>query len=148
MRISEAALALFARPGADGDREFLTQWNEKWQAYSLIGGAREPGESFRECCIREVVEELELVPGQDFRIATTPVGERMEYIAFSAAAKTDTQYRIELYRAWLTPQADLRVASHPENRWIRESRIMTGCTEDGRPIADQVRRSICQMTEN
>ena len=41
MRISEAALALITRINAHGETEYLTQWNEKWQAYSLIGGHRE-----------------------------------------------------------------------------------------------------------
>ena len=54
MRFSEAALALITRVNAQGETEYLTQWNEKWQAYSLIGGHHEEGESFRECCIREI----------------------------------------------------------------------------------------------
>ena len=37
MRISEAALALITRVNMRGEMEYLTQWNEKWQAYSLIG---------------------------------------------------------------------------------------------------------------
>ena len=50
MRVSEAALALITRVTPQGEAEYLTQWNEKWQAYSLIGGHREPDESFRDCC--------------------------------------------------------------------------------------------------
>ncbi len=72
MRTSQAALALFSRVNSHGENEYLTQWNKAWQAYSLIGGHVEVGETFRACCVREVVEELECDAAQ-FLVATKPI---------------------------------------------------------------------------
>src|SRR5438128_10124068 len=72
MRLSEAGLALVRRVGPDGAPEYLVQWNDNWQRFSLPGGHVEPGESFRACCAREVAEELGLSAGTDFRVAPEP----------------------------------------------------------------------------
>ena len=45
--------------------------NAKWQALSLIGGQKHDDEKFRECCIREVCEELALSLDQ-FQVADEP----------------------------------------------------------------------------
>jgi len=57
MRTSTAAIAAIQQHDA-----WLVQWNENWNAYSLIGGHLETGESFRECCEREIMEALAQLP--------------------------------------------------------------------------------------
>jgi hypothetical protein len=36
LRISEAGLALIVRKGLQREHCYLTQWNDKWQAYSFV----------------------------------------------------------------------------------------------------------------
>lgn len=143
MRVSEAALALFTRSAADGTTAYLTQWNVRWRAFSLIGGHRRHGETFRDCCVREVTEELRLMPEIDFQIADRPVRERMEYRAFSKSAGVETRYVFELYSGWLRDQAAVaRVLQSPENCWVSEAEIRAGRTLSGKPIDAQVTRSL------
>ena len=97
MRVSEAALALITRVNAQSETEYLTQWNETWHAYSLIGGHVEAGESFRECCVQEVEEELELRSEIDFRLASEAMGPINEYDEVSKAAGVLTNYRIQVF---------------------------------------------------
>lgn len=140
MRVSEAGLALIRRTGPGGTPEYLTQWNDKWQRFSLIGGHREPGESFRACCAREVTEELELTAGTDFRVAPEPVVPVCEYRALSGSAGVETQYRVALFEVeLLTPEAIAKVDADPGNRWVREPEVRRHFTfTDRRAVAAQV----------
>jgi 8-oxo-dGTP pyrophosphatase MutT (NUDIX family) len=138
MRISEAGLALFHRQGPAGT-EYLTQWSDAWQSYSLIGGHVEPGESFRACCVREIAEELELTPDVDFRVAADPLRPLCEYTAMSKAAGVETRYRVELYAAeLLTRAAEAKVNANAANRWLTEAEIRRHVCADGKEISIQV----------
>lgn len=141
MRISEAALALITRVNAQDEAEYLTQWNEKWQAYSLIGGHREEGESFRECCLREVEEELGLKRIADFTVAAKSVGSTVDFTMDSMSAGEETRYGIELFRAEIA-SANVydAVNAAPLNRWLSASEIENRMTEDGRTVSEQVFR--------
>jgi len=139
MRISEAGLALIERTRADGSAEYLSQWNDNWGMYSLVGGHVEVGETFRECCIREVTEELGLTLEADFSVAPGPIAPLREYVALSGSAKVETRYRVELYRVELAAHAASQVASDAENRWLTLPEVVAGVTDDGRPISAQVR---------
>lgn len=57
MRLSEAAVALIRREH-DGPTLWLAQWNQNWRTYTFVGGHRWPEETFRECLVRELGEEL------------------------------------------------------------------------------------------
>ncbi len=141
MRVSEAALALITRVNAQGETEYLTQWNEKWQACSLIGGHREQSESFWECCNREMEEELRLKREVDFRVASVGLSSRLEYVATSQAAGVATLYRIELFSAAiLTIAAIAIIDGNADNCWVTTSEIGCGTTASGRPVAEQVGR--------
>ena len=140
MRVSEAGLALIRRVGADGSAEYLTQWSARWARFSLVGGHVEPGESFRECCVREVAEELELVAGVGFRVAPEAVGPVCEYRAVSGSAGVETLYRVQLFATeLLTLEAHAKVNADPANRWLTEPEIRRHLTSaDRRPVAAQV----------
>lgn len=140
MRVSEAGLALIRRTGADGAPEYLAQWNDNWRRFALVGGHREPGESFRACCAREVGEELGLAAGLDFRAAPEPVAPLVEYRALSGSAGVETLYRAELYAVeLLTREAVARVDADPANRWLTEPEIRRHVTSaDGKSIAAQI----------
>lgn len=138
MRVSRAGLACITRMGASGP-EYLTQWSEKWQMFSLVGGHVEDGETFRECCVREIEEELELKPGLGFRVAEQPVRPRLEYVAMSGGAKVETQYVVELYEVELLGSVALdAVQANPANRWLTRDEIEARLTYDGQPISAQV----------
>ncbi len=139
MRVSVAGLACIRRAGADGP-EFLTQWSERWGMFSLVGGHVEEGETFRACCVREVVEELELAAGVGFAVAERAIRPEVEYAAMSGGAKVETRYRVELFAVeLLTPAAVAVVNANPANRWLTPAEIAAGVTTDGRPISAQVK---------
>lgn len=141
MRISEAALALITRVNTQDETEYLTQWNEKWQAYSLIGGHREEGESFRECCIREIEEELELKRDVNFGVPETPVAPTVEFMMYSKTAGEETRYRMQLFRVEIGSARDRElIDANPVNRWLSESEIGNRLSSEGRPVSEQVVR--------
>lgn len=147
MRVSEAALALITRVNAQGETEYLTQWNEKWQAYSLIGGHREAGESFRECCIREVEEELGLKRDVDFTVADDPVTPTCEYTAYSHSALEKTRYRVSVFPAQVAPGVMHMIDATHGNRWLNASEIIDRQTSTGRTVSDQIAFTL-QLTGN
>lgn len=146
MRTSEGALALITRVNSTSQTEYLTQWNDAWNAYSLIGGHVEDGETFRQACTREIEEELELQRETEFCVSDDPIGPRYEYVAISKAAGVETQYRIELYSTeLLTPLAIAKVDRNPNNCWLSKSEITNKTTFAGRAIADQVGRVVSHL---
>jgi 8-oxo-dGTP pyrophosphatase MutT (NUDIX family) len=78
--------------------------NEHWQRYSFVGGHKRPDESFRDCMIREIAEELLLGEGRDFLVADRPLA-RLEYTAWSQSAGQETRYTIELFQVQLQGDA-------------------------------------------
>ena len=139
MRTSEAALALITRINPQMETAYLTQWNEKWQAYSLIGGHREEGESFRDCCIREIAEELALVSENDFHVANEPLNGFCQYTAFSQSAKVMTKYRVQLFNTKLLHQEVYRkISSDPVNCWLTSAEITRMSTPTGDIVSSPV----------
>lgn len=139
MRVSVAGLACIRRDGATGP-EYLAQWSQKWGMFSLVGGHVEDGETFRECCIREVAEELNLEPGVGYAVADQPFREGVEYVAMSGGARVETLYKVALYPVeLLTPEAEAKVSAMPQNRWLTPAEIAAERTADGKPISAQVK---------
>ena len=138
MRVSEAALALITRVNPLGKTEYLTQWNEKWQAYSLIGGHREDGESFRDCCIREIEEELGLKRDVDFTLADRPERPTYEYTAFSKSAQEVTCYQVELFSARIARSAMTAIEAIHDIRWLTVGEIQHRQTSTGRTVSEQI----------
>lgn len=133
MRRSIASLALLARRRAD-ETEYLAQWNADWSAFHFIGGHKLDDESFRECLVREIGEELGLSP-EGFSIGADPTAH-LEFVAISRRAGAETDYTIELFEVELhaAPVSD-EIERRPENAWLSQSEIAAGATRDGRAIS-------------
>ncbi len=130
MRQSVAAIALIR----DQDL-WLAQWNDGWQAYNFVGGHKHDDESFRECVIREIDEELQLTE-PNVQVADQPLA-RVDYIAWSQRANEDTRYIMEVFAVQLGgPHARQIVDNEPNNRWLSESEIKTQRCVDGRPVSE------------
>ena len=131
MRQSIAAFAVITRED-QGRTLYLSQWNLHWRALSLVGGHKLPEESFRECVIREIGEELGLVLGDDYEISEQPP-LRLEFEAFSDSAWELTAYVLEVFQVALTADsAFARIAANPDNRWVSEAEILGGRAPTGR----------------
>ena len=121
MRKSFAALALITRHLPEGIR-WLAHWNQHWRAYHFVGGHKHDDETFRECLIREVHEELGLVNESDFAVAASPTS-RQQYTAWSERAHQDTEYTIELFEVSFEERIHTeQVLETGENRWLSTSR--------------------------
>jgi 8-oxo-dGTP pyrophosphatase MutT (NUDIX family) len=144
MRQSEGSLAYIER--RRGDRiEVLTQWNEGWQAYSLVGGHRRPSESSRGCLAREVAEELGLGEGGQFSAGESPLA-RLDYVARSESVGVETGYTLEVYRVELSsPDVESHVSASPENRWVAADEVGAGRTSDGGRISPTVARVLARL---
>jgi 8-oxo-dGTP pyrophosphatase MutT (NUDIX family) len=139
MRVSEAALALFKRLGVDSTQEYLTQWNDAWQMFALVGGHVEPGESFHQCCVREVEEELYLIADVDFEVGPRPLVPKCVYTAMSGSKGVETRYCVELFPAeFLHVDAEAKVNSDLANRWLTEAEVRRLVTVDNKPVSAQV----------
>lgn len=134
MRASIGAFALFRRAAAGGRLEYLAQWNEGWHAFHFVGGHKRDEESFRDCCVREVSEELGLVEGCGFHVAPER-RSHLRYIHWSERAQNATAYTIELFDAELLSPAAVCVDSDANNRWLTGSDIHAGCCRDGRAVS-------------
>src|SRR5262249_12766629 len=139
MRTSVAAFALFRRAAPDGRVEYLAQWNAGWNAFHFVGGHKHDDESFRDCCVREVREELGLVEGQGFRVAAER-RSRLRYVHWSESAQAETDYTIELFNAELFGDAAHQVEADPDNRWLTEAEIRAGRCRDGRAVSPTMLR--------
>jgi ADP-ribose pyrophosphatase YjhB (NUDIX family) len=136
LRRSRAALAVVCRPGADGRPLWLAQWNSHWGRFHLVGGHKHAGETFRQCLLRELADELSLQEGTDFAADDKPLA-RQEYTAWSERYQGETKYEMELYRVRLLgPDAVARIHTDPLNRWLSAEEIRAGRTTDGQPVSE------------
>jgi 8-oxo-dGTP pyrophosphatase MutT (NUDIX family) len=138
MRQSEAAVAVI-RLVRDGQTHLLAQWNAKWGAFNFIAGHRRPDETFRECLVREIAEELHLGEGPDYRVsADLPI--HLEFVDFSERTQTQTRYIMELFNVELCLGACTQVESNSANRWLSAAEIEAGQTRDGRTVSATMKR--------
>jgi 8-oxo-dGTP pyrophosphatase MutT (NUDIX family) len=134
MRSSVAAIALIRRE-TGGQALWLARWNSNWNAFSFVGGHKEEDETFRECLIREVTEELGLEPDADFVVAEK-AHSHLEYIGWSDGARAQTAYTMELYPLELTGDfSHEKIDSDPENRWLEPAEIQAYRTKDGKAVS-------------
>lgn len=144
MRESIAAMALIQRQ-TNGQTTILTQWNDRWECFHLVGGHKHPDESFRECAIREMEEELVLKHPADFRVDLEPVG-CAKFMAWSNAAQQTTRYIMEVFRAeFACDAARIQVDRDPRNRWLTLEEITAGRCGDGRPVSATLPQILTQI---
>ncbi|HUG92277.1 MAG TPA: NUDIX domain-containing protein, partial [Planctomycetaceae bacterium] len=115
MRQSAAALALICRE-EHGRGLWLARWNARWEAYAFVGGHKRPEETFRQCLVRELGEELGLRDGEFTVRGAAPV--RLEYSAWSKSAGEATAYVIELFDVEVGDTSQPRIAADRRNRWL------------------------------
>jgi ADP-ribose pyrophosphatase YjhB (NUDIX family) len=144
MRTSPGAFALIRRRGPGGSDEWLTNWNDGWNALNLVGGHKRDRESFRDCCGREVAEELGVVAGVDFRVA--PESEcRLDYIADSRRTGEKTAYTHEAFVVdLLTDAARDRIAADSTCCWLSEREVRALRAADGRAVSVTVEHILIQ----
>jgi 8-oxo-dGTP pyrophosphatase MutT (NUDIX family) len=138
LRHSEGGVAVIRRAGRSGRPEWLAQWNEGWGAFFLIGGHREPDESFGDCVVREVHEELELDPGAF--TAGDPLA-RLHFVAPSCRAVELTEYDQHLYPVSLSAAARQQIDAEERRlglRWLSAAEVRRQEAEDGRRVSETV----------
>jgi 8-oxo-dGTP pyrophosphatase MutT (NUDIX family) len=139
MRTSRASLAYICRRW-NNQTQVLTQWSQSWRAFSLIGGHKLPRESYRDCLVREIAEELGLDAQRDYYAAARHVA-CLEFIAWSQSARLMTAYKLVIYSiGLLRSNVYTHVANDPNNRWLFRDEILEGATKDGCQISPTVNR--------
>jgi len=138
-RESIAAVALIGHK-QDGQTVWLARWNQKWNAYHLVAGHKLADESFRECMLRELGEELGLRENADFSLGQSPRAH-VEFVAWSDSHQVQTTYIMELFDVRLTEEAVRGMIDRdPDNRWLSEAEIRAGrCNDDSRVSDTMVR---------
>jgi 8-oxo-dGTP pyrophosphatase MutT (NUDIX family) len=144
LRQSVAAFAVIRREERGGT-QWLTQWNAHWQCFNLIGGHKRPDETFRECVIRELSEELRLCEGEDFTVAES-LTAHLEYQAWSESAQRTTAYIVELFQVQLNgPRALDQIDANSSNRWLSLAEIHHGHAADDRRVSPTMKRLLEQV---
>lgn len=142
LRVSVAALALVTRQ-LQGRTYWLVRWNEKWSAFALVGGHKHDDESFRDCLIREIREELG-VDSELLDVADAPASH-LEFTALSDSAQQPTRYTLELFDVRFRDERVLaRLDADPAIRWVTESEIRVGRCDDGRAVSRTIKRLLEQ----
>jgi hypothetical protein len=132
LRRSEGAIALIERT-IGGKREWLAQWNENWRAFFFVGGHRQEQETFRECVIREIEEELGL-SSLECPVANHAV-HHLNYRALSRSGNELTAYTMELFEANPNPGGLEKINRNPSNKWLDEAEIRGLEAYDGRTVS-------------
>jgi hypothetical protein len=141
---SEAAVALI-RLGHGRETRWLARWNHRWSAFNLISAKKWSDESFRECLLREIDEELGLREGVDYDWPAESAAH-VEFTAFSHAAGIETRYKMELFEVELRVESALpAIDVAPTNRWLREAEVRAERTSDDRPVSATMKRLLEQI---
>jgi len=144
-RQSVAAMALVRRQ-EQGRTLYLAQWNLNWRALNLVGGHKRPDESFRECLVREIGEELGLALGDDYLVPDDPP-LRLEFDAFSDGAWEPTFYQLEIFPVVLHGDSVLeKIAANPDNRWVTEDEILAGRCNDSTRVSPTMTRILMTVS--
>ncbi|MBX7169259.1 MAG: TIR domain-containing protein, partial [Pirellulales bacterium] len=134
MSKSIASIALIRRE-AEGQTLWLAQWNEGWQSYHFVGGHKHEDETFRDCIVREIDEELGLREAADVVVASAPLAH-LEYTDVSGRTGEHTDYVIELFDVALVGnEARGKIEANGANRWLSEPEIMAQRCDDGRLVS-------------
>ena len=138
LRQSAGSMAIVGR-AAGGRAEWLARWNKKWESYAFVGGHLHDGETFRECLVRELAEELEL-DEHDFTVGDAPLA-RLEFVDWSESAQQDTAYTHELFAVAFANDAVIeRLRRDTRLRWLTDEEIRNQHGADGSPVSPTLSR--------
>lgn len=143
MRQSIAAAAL-VRIEQNGQPLWLARWSRSWQRFHLVGGHKRPEESFRECLVREIAEELGMAEQADYEMAAQP-SAHLEFTAWSEGAKEETAYTTELFEVDLRGPARTKLDAEPAVRWLSEAEIQAGCCADGKGVSQTMQLILAKI---
>ncbi len=93
---------------------WLARWNDNWKALFFVGGHREGDETYRECAIREIGEELGLTPSEC--PVSASCASHLEYRAISHSAGELTEYVIELFCSHPNQEGLRKIDGDPRNK--------------------------------
>jgi 8-oxo-dGTP pyrophosphatase MutT (NUDIX family) len=146
-RMSLGSFALIARRGDDGELRWLARWNTHWNQYNFVGGHVHKDETFLQCLVRELVEELALNEGEDYVVLTPRPLRRFEYTDWSASARQQTRYILELFAVRLAPSVHYeRMATRKPLCWLSRAEIEAGhCDGSGDLISDTMKRILTEV---
>ena len=144
MHKSIASIALIRRE-AESQTLWLARWDEGSKSYGFVGGHKQDHESFRECLIREIGEDLGLHEGRDVLVASAPL-EHLEYTEVSRSTGEQTEYIIELFDVALTGSGTRStIDANPAYCWLSEPEIMAEACNDDRPISSIAKRFLNKL---
>lgn len=144
MRRSVASMALI-RCETETQTLWLAQWNEASNSFSFVGGQKHDHESFRECLVREIADQLGFHEGKDVLVASAPL-EHLEYTEVSRSTGEQTEYIIELFDVVLTGSSTRStIDANPVNRWLSEPEIMAEACNEDRPIDPNLKRFLTKL---
>lgn len=144
LRKSVASIALICRKW-NGSFRWLARWNRNWGCYNFVGGHKHEDETFRECVIREIGEEIGLDEDRDFRVDAEPVSH-LNFVAWSENARSETFYSIDLFAVELFGEkARKTLASSANLRWLNREEIVAQECADGKPVSPTMTRLLNEL---
>ena len=113
----------------------MVRWNEKWGCYNFVSGHKLTVESFRECLVREIHEELGLIETRDYTIRPEPP-VRTVFVAWSESARVETKYTMALFAVNLADNVLQRISSAQEIRWLSLEELRGRKCRDDKPVSE------------
>lgn len=118
----------------------MSRWNVYWRCFNLISGHKLATETFHQCMVRELAEELGLESFMDYLVRNVPLAH-LEYTDLSKSAQVETAYTIEAFDVEFTSEAIWdRVMANPRVRALTEREIREGQCTDGSPVSAAILR--------
>jgi 8-oxo-dGTP pyrophosphatase MutT (NUDIX family) len=139
LRQSEGGIAFIRGLDRNGRAGWLAQWNEGWGGYFLIGGHREPDESFSQCVAREIREELNVLAGEADGFTVGSALHPLKYVAWSQRAGQYTDYEMHAFDVTLSQPRHAALAAAEDAlklRWLSDAEISGHQAADGRRVSE------------
>jgi 8-oxo-dGTP pyrophosphatase MutT (NUDIX family) len=154
---TKAAFALIALDH-QGERQYLLQWNPKWQCYNFIGGKVQEKEvaedDFAGAIRREIKEEMGI--GLE-RVMVEQEIKQVRLWQFSEREKRMKPYHFSIFAIHFFPDLpvdrqivtrSLRwLSSKHENAYVSQGEISSLQTQSGKPVSKTVRRILVELGE-
>lgn len=138
-RESVASVAII-RQQRDNQPVWLSQWNDNWDRYFLVGGHAGPREGAQTCIERELKEELDLGPHEySLNRRNPPPQQPLVYSAWSTSAWQDTHYTMSCFDVKLTDSSLSRSKQNAANRWLTVADVRDERCADDKLLSPTVR---------